>query len=171
MFLSCESDKWGNSCVTMSALTRVSKTFVLYVLSTEAEVYCPSLIMLNLRRPILTSLHKFIKDKLLCKETEMNLLTIWLSLSLCAFCGWHNGGLHNLHYETWCLILDISFIYGDIHFTAGHVMIDRKYKWLMENTCIKLHTPIVHRFIPNYSHEDVMILKCLQHYWPWVWEI
>ena len=41
--------------------TRVSKPFVLYVLITEAEDYCPSWIMFNWRRPILTSLRKHIK--------------------------------------------------------------------------------------------------------------
>ena len=52
--------------------TRASKTFVLYVHSTKAAVYCPSLIIFNWRRPILTSLHQPIKNTLMCKEVEMN---------------------------------------------------------------------------------------------------
>ena len=61
---------------------RMSKTFILYILSMEAEGYCPSSIMLNWRRPILTSLHKPIKNKLLCGEAEIIFLTLWLCLQM-----------------------------------------------------------------------------------------
>ena len=43
---------------------RASKTFVLYVLSMEAEAYCSSLIMFNWWRTILSSLHKPFKEKM-----------------------------------------------------------------------------------------------------------
>ena len=36
----------------------MSKTFVLYILSTEAKVYCPASIMFNWRRPIMASFNK-----------------------------------------------------------------------------------------------------------------
>ena len=44
-----------------------------YVLRMEAEVYCPSLIMFNWRRPILTSFINLLKSK----EAEMNFLMLW----------------------------------------------------------------------------------------------
>ena len=43
--------------------SRVSKSFVLYLLSTEAEVYCPSWIMFNWSWPILASFTKLLKSK------------------------------------------------------------------------------------------------------------
>ena len=52
--------------------TRVSKSFVLYVLSTEAKVYCPSKIMFNWRRLILTSFINLIKSR----GVEMNFLML-----------------------------------------------------------------------------------------------
>ena len=60
------------SVICAIALPECKKTSVFYILSTGAEVYCPSWIMFNGRRPILTSF----KNTLLCKEAEINFLRL-----------------------------------------------------------------------------------------------
>ena len=59
------------------AMTRVSKTIVLYILNAEAEVYCSSWIMFIWRRPILTSPHKPIRNTLLFKEADIDFFMLW----------------------------------------------------------------------------------------------